>query len=101
MQSMGYSAKSVRFFREFEGEPPERAPSRYRQFGEITPEQRDACLARSNYTEVDLIRQEAKNERQLRWALKLYWETEKEDAARAAQPQGRRTRRTGCWQILE
>ena len=31
----------------------------------------------ANYTDVDLIRQEAKNERQLRRALKLYWETEK------------------------
>ena len=28
------------------------------------------------------MRQEAQNERQLRWALKLYWQTEKEDAAR-------------------
>src|SRR5262245_28761911 len=34
------------------------------------------------------MRQEAQNERQLRGALKLYWPTQKEDAARAAQPDG-------------
>jgi len=28
------------------------------------------------------MRQEAQNERQLRWALKVYWQTQKEDAAR-------------------
>ena len=55
---------------------------------EITPDQRDACLAASDRTDVNLMRQEAQNERQLRWALKLYWQTQKEDAARAAQPQG-------------
>ena len=59
-----------------------------REFVEITPDQRDACLAASDRTDVNLMRQEAQNERQLRWALKLYWQTQKEDAARPAQPQG-------------
>src|SRR5215831_1633567 len=57
-----------------------------REFVEITPDQRDGCLAPSNRADVNLMRQEAQNERQLRWALKLYWQTQKEDAARAAQP---------------
>jgi len=30
----------------------------------------------------------SETERQLRWALKLYWQTQKEHAARAARPQG-------------
>ena len=41
-----------------------------------------------NLTDVNVMRQEAQNERQLRGALKLYWPTQKEDAARAAQPDG-------------
>jgi len=53
-----------------------------REFVEITPDQRDACLAPSDRTDVNLMRQEAQNERQLRWALKVYWQTQKEDAAR-------------------
>jgi hypothetical protein len=53
-----------------------------REFVEITPDQRDACYAPSEHTDVNLMRQEAQNERQLRLALKLYWQTQKEDAAR-------------------
>ena len=59
-----------------------------REFVEITPDQRDACFAASGPSDLNLMRQEAQNERQLRWALKLYWETQEEDAARAAQPPG-------------
>jgi hypothetical protein len=59
-----------------------------REFVEVTPDQRDVCLAPSDRTDVNLMRQEAQNERQLRWALKLYWQTQKEDAARPAQPEG-------------
>jgi hypothetical protein len=64
----------------------QRALRRYqlfnREFVEITPDQRDACYAPSKDADVNLMRQEAQNERQLRLALKLYWQTQKEDAAR-------------------
>jgi hypothetical protein len=64
----------------------QRALRRYqlynREFVEITPDQRDACYAPSEDADVNLMRQEAQNERQLRLALKLYWQTQKEDAAR-------------------
>jgi len=79
-----------------------------REFVEITPDQRDACLAPSDRTEVNLMRQEAQNERQLRWALKLYWQTQKEDAARpdpigalAAQPEGQAGETDELLQALE
>jgi len=79
-----------------------------REFVEITPDQPDACLAPSDRTEVNLMRQEAQNERQLRWALKLYWQTQKEDAARpdhtgarAAQPEGQTGQRDELLQALE
>jgi hypothetical protein len=49
---------------------------------EITPDQRDSCFAPSDRIDVNLMRQEAQNDRQLRWALKVYWQTQKEDAAR-------------------
>jgi hypothetical protein len=55
------------------------------EFVEITPDQRDGCLAPSDRTGVYLMRQESQNDRQLRWALKVYWRTQKEDAARAGQ----------------
>jgi hypothetical protein len=53
-----------------------------REFVEITSDQREGCLAPSDRTEVNLMRAEAQNDRQLRWALKVYWKTQKEDAAR-------------------
>ncbi len=65
----------------------QRALRRYqlynREFVEITPDQRDACYAPSDDADVNLMRQEAQNERQLRLALKLYWQTQEEDAARS------------------
>ena len=64
----------------------QRALRRYqlynREFVEITPHQRDTCYAPSEPADVNLMRLEAQNERQLRLALKLYWQTQKEDAAR-------------------
>jgi hypothetical protein len=53
-----------------------------REFVEITSDQREGCLPPSGRTEVNLMRAEAQNDRQLRWALKVYWQTQKEDAAR-------------------
>ncbi|HWU40686.1 MAG TPA: hypothetical protein VN203_23815, partial [Candidatus Acidoferrum sp.] len=54
-----------------------------REFVDITPDQRDACYAPSEDADVNLMRQEAQNDRQLRWALKLYWQTQKGDAEQA------------------
>src|ERR1700758_350250 len=56
-----------------------------REFVEITPDQREACYAPSEDKDLYLMRMEAQNDRQLRLALKLYWQTQKEDIARAAQ----------------
>jgi hypothetical protein len=72
-----------------------------RQFVEITPDQRDACFAASDYIDMNLMRQEAQNDRQLRWALKLYWQTQKEDAARAGQPQGEAQEADELLEVLE
>ena len=57
------------------------AESFYQAFGDwvATP---DACYAPSQDSDVNLMRQEAQNDRQLRFALKLYRQTQKEDAAR-------------------
>ena len=72
-----------------------------REFVEITPDQRDACFAASGPSDLNLMRQEAQNERQLRWALKLYWETQEEDAARAAQPPGEAREADELLEVLE
>jgi hypothetical protein len=70
----------------------QRALRRYqlynRQFVETTPDQRDACYVPTDDDDVQLMRMAAQNERQLRWALKLYWQTQKEDAACAARQGG-------------
>ena len=68
----------------------QRALRRYqlynRQFVETTPDQRDACYAPSEDADLALMRLQDQTDRQLRLALKLYWQTQKEDAARPAQP---------------
>jgi hypothetical protein len=70
----------------------QRALRRYqlynREFVEITPDQRDACYGPSEDGDVQLMRLQAQNERQLRLALKTYWQTQKEDTARIAQLDG-------------
>jgi len=68
----------------------QRALRRYqlynREFIETSPDQRDACYAPSEDADLGLMRLQDQNDRQLRLALKLYWQTQKEDAARVAQP---------------
>ena len=67
-----------------------------REFVEITPDQRDACFAASGPSDLNLMRQEAQNERQLRWALKLYWETQEKTRLAPPSRRGRPRRRTSC-----